>query len=122
MALRQNPLENDIQILLLDSHDEEKVIIVFKKRRTYFKTLSIYLRKPYLEDRFSYKTLPMHIQISIGGILEKQRSSDAATPLDSKFGICLFCRRSKDRQSRTRCDKYKSYMRLEHHTNICQNC
>lgn len=95
---------------------------VFKNRRTYLKTLAFDLIKPHLEDRFLYKTLPMHLQESIGGILGKKRSYDAPTPSKSKSGRCSFCPRSKDRKSRTQCQKCKRFICLEHQTKICQNC
>ncbi|CAG4953459.1 unnamed protein product [Parnassius apollo] len=86
---------------------------VFKNRRSFLKALAFDLIKPYLEDRFLYKTLPMHLQISIGDILEKTRPSSAPLPSDSKSGRCSFCPRSKDRKSRTRCEKCKSFICLE---------
>lgn len=91
-------------------------------RRTFLKTLSLQLITPFLEERKNWPTLTSNIRQMINGILKTPDEPDRPAPGAMKQGRCRFCPYSKDRKSKTFCNKCKMPICAEHQIKICTKC
>ncbi|OWR55287.1 transposase [Danaus plexippus plexippus] len=60
------------------------------KRRLFLKKLAIDLITPQMEERFTWPSLPTNLQVLLGGILQKKRSTNPCS-----LGKKKMCRMSK---------------------------
>lgn len=107
-------------ILLKQSEALKKEKI--SNRRTFLKTLSLQLITPYMEQRRNWPTLSSNIREMINGILKTPHKPDRPEGTAKKQGRCRFCPTSKDRKSKTFCNKCQTPICGEHQIKMCPNC
>lgn len=93
-----------------------------KFRRTFFKKLGYELINEHLEERLQKPTLRRDIRELVSGILKKPMLDQRSTIGQHTQGRCGFCPRNKDRKSKTKCNKCKIPICLEHQIKVCQKC
>lgn len=80
------------------------------------------LAKPWLEHRFSTKSLRRNIRQDIGNILKVKVEEERDIPQDKKRKICFYCPSKKRCMTTTYCEQCKRAICGEHRGNICTEC
>ena len=92
------------------------------KRRNFLKKLAIDLITPELKERFTWPSLPMNLQVLLGGILQKKRPlpEPSSAPIAKKR--CAMCPRRKDRKTKVTCGMCQKPLCGEHTEAMSQEC
>lgn len=101
-----------------EAKDKERV----SNRRLYLKKLALSLMQPYMRERLTWPTLPVYLRENIKGILKESGPDETQEEKQTNSGRCSFCARSRDRKSRTRCNKCKKFICADHQIKVCPGC
>ncbi|CAG5037649.1 unnamed protein product [Parnassius apollo] len=92
------------------------------KRRHFLKKLAIDLITPQMEERLTWPSLPMNLQVLLGGILQKKRPLHEPSSDPTAKKRCAMCLRGKDRKTKVTCGMYQKPLCGEHTEAMCQEC
>lgn len=92
------------------------------KRRHFLKKLALDLITPQMEERFTWPSLPMNLQVLLGGILQKKRPLQEPSSAPTAKKRCAMCPRGKDRKTKVTCGMCRKPLCGEHTEAMCQEC
>ncbi|CAG5058114.1 unnamed protein product [Parnassius apollo] len=75
-----------------------------------------------MEERLTWPSLPMNLQVLLGGILQKKRPLQEPSSVPTAKKRCAMCPRGKDRKTKVTCGMCQKPLCGEHTEAMCQEC